>query len=192
MSDKLFARIIDGVIVETDVREYQIVNRGHPLSLYTETKETLKPFCAVHQRLEQEWVIDGDKVAIKYTVVDMGIQELLNIVNGPLTSPEQETVNIEAVDKRMVDAIVAQTKIYAQDALDKFAQSRLYDNMNSLTSYATSKNDSRRKEAQRGVDLKDAVWDYLIDLESRILSGAVGVPKRADEILSQIPQLTWE
>lgn len=191
MTEKVYARVVDGKIVETDIMGYQIINRGHPFEMYHEAVEGIKPFTTSYQRLNKNWVIVGNTVEIQYTAVDMGIQELLNLVNASVTDP-QETVNIETIDKDLIRAVIHQAQVYAQEQLDKFAQSALYDNMLSLASYATSKNEKRRKEAQRGIDLRDAYWDYLISLEERILTGQVGVPKNQEQILSQLPALTWE
>lgn len=190
MSEKVFARVVDGVIVETDVYDYQIVNRGHPFSMYVQAIEGIKPFISSYQKLSKAWVISGENVKIEYTAEDLSIQEILNTVNQ--TVGAQETVNVDNIDTKLISAVFKQVQKFALQQLDEFARSRLYDDLYTLTTYATSKNEIRRSEGQRGVDLRDQVWDYLISLENRIREGKVGFPKTAQEILSQLPKLTWD
>lgn len=77
-----------------------------------------------------------------------------------------------------------------QERLDTFAQTRSYDNIVSLASYATSKNVKRQTEGQYGVDARDAHWDKVYEIEAEVLAGTRTLPT-ADQVMAEMPALVW-
>lgn len=84
------------------------------------------------------------------------------------------------------DAVVAAV----QKRLDDFAKTRGYDGILSLSTYCTSTISKFALEGQRGVDLRDAHWAACYQILADVQSGARPVPT-LDEILSEMPALTW-
>lgn len=86
--------------------------------------------------------------------------------------------------------LLASVQEHAQTLLDAFARERRYDGIVSLSSYATSKNPVHAAEAQRGVDLRDAVWSVLKRIEAEVLAGTRAMPSFT-EAVAELPALTW-
>jgi hypothetical protein len=119
-----------------------------------------------------------------------GLQIYLEIVSGlhgvvaeyvpaPVDFPNLKQIAIQAV------------QLY----LDAKAQERNYDGILSLCSYATSKNTKFSVEGQAGISWRDASWEALYDLQSKIESGQVPAPTTtraaSDLALSVMPIFEW-
>lgn len=107
----------------------------------------------------------------------------IQFVLAPMTEEEKRYKN-ELIRREIV--------MNTQSSLDNFAQSRGYDNILSLTTYVTSTNATYRIEAERGVELRDATWSKLYEIQEQIESGTRSVPASFLEIQSELPALVWE
>lgn len=83
-------------------------------------------------------------------------------------------------------------KNIAKGRLDAFAQTRDYDNIISLCTYATSTNETIKNEAQRGIDLREQTWAKVYQILEEIDNGTRPVPEEFSEIEQELPSLTWE
>ena len=77
-----------------------------------------------------------------------------------------------------------------QSYLDQTAQTRGYDGILSLCSYATSSNPRFGPEGQAGVALRDAVWAYGYAVIDDITAGKRAVPTAA-ELVAALPAIIW-
>lgn len=89
------------------------------------------------------------------------------------------------------DWFMAHVTDCAQKRLDAFAQTRGYDGIVSLCSYATSANPTFGAEGQRGVALRDATWQALIDLKQAVINGERSMPGSWEAVEAELPALTW-
>ena len=77
-----------------------------------------------------------------------------------------------------------------QSHLDQTAQSRGYDGILSLCSYATSANARFGPEGQAGVTFRDAVWAYGYQIIAEVQAGTRPVPSAA-ELVAALPSIVW-
>lgn len=89
--------------------------------------------------------------------------------------------------ERIKEIVIAET----QRRLDEFAQTRLYDGILSLCTYANSSVPKFAAEGQRGIELRDSTWASLYTILAEVESGTRPVPASFDEIEPLLPNLTW-
>jgi hypothetical protein len=102
-------------------------------------------------------------------------------------SPAQIAENIEAKNRSIRQEITTST----QQRLDEFAQTRGYDGVLSLCTYATSANPKFRQEGLYGVEARDATWAKLYEILAEVEAGARPVPSGYAEIEPELPALVW-
>lgn len=78
-----------------------------------------------------------------------------------------------------------------QERLDIFAQTRGYDNIVSACSYATSNHSRYGPEGRYCVQVREATWDKLFEIESEVLAGTRPMPRTYAEIEPELPVLAW-
>lgn len=79
---------------------------------------------------------------------------------------------------------------FMQGVLDAASQSRGYDGVLSLCTYATSTNEKFAAEGQAGVVWRDAVWSFGYDLLGKVENNQVPAPT-LDELAAMLPQMEW-
>lgn len=77
-----------------------------------------------------------------------------------------------------------------QQHLDETAQTRGYDGILSLCTYATSSNARFAKEGQAGVEWRDAVWATGYQLLDAVVAGEREAPTES-ELLAMLPEIQW-
>lgn len=77
-----------------------------------------------------------------------------------------------------------------QSLVDSHAQSRRYDNGNSLATYVTSSNPDWAAEAQAFVVWRDAVWAYAYAELDKVLSGERAQPN-VEAFINELPAIAW-
>ena len=77
-----------------------------------------------------------------------------------------------------------------QRLIDAHAQSRRYDNGNSLATYATSSNPDWAAEAAAFVAWRDAVWAYAYAEMDKVLAGEREQPS-VEDFIGELPQIVW-
>ena len=102
----------------------------------------------------------------------------LKDVDGKLINEPVIDDTIPVTEKQIIKAV--------QSLLDSTAQSKNYDNMLSLSTYANSTNSTFKAEAEAGVAWRDACWLKCYEIQA---SGAEIT--HVDEVLSQLPAIVW-
>lgn len=100
----------------------------------------------------------------------------------PMTSTEIAIKN---------EQIKAEIVLQAQGRLDAFAQTRGYDGILSLCTYATSPTQKFAAEGQYGVEARDATWSKLYEIMDDVKAGTRPLPTSYSEIASELPPLIW-
>lgn len=193
----IFARVVDGVIVEYPVSGLHITNRAHPVEWYTEVffedKPDLPPFSNYQ---ETRRVVRG-QVFASYTVVPVSLDSILADLyrsDDPLAMPgasADKVVAFASVMPATVQQIVNLSRNLAQQRLDAFAAEKHYDGILSAASYVGSQFAAFASEGAQAVANRDATWLALYGYMDKVTSGEMPVPKSSAEIIAQLPVLTW-
>lgn len=77
-----------------------------------------------------------------------------------------------------------------QAHVDATAQTRDYDNGNSIAGYVASTNPIWASEAQAFVAWRDAVWAYAFAELAKVQHGAREIPT-VEEFLAELPTINW-
>lgn len=90
------------------------------------------------------------------------------------------------------EALIESLKAVIQGHLDTQAQNPAYDydNMLSLSTYATSLTPRLAAEGLAGIVFRDACWNYGYTALAEVLAGTRSVPT-ADELLAELPVIVW-
>lgn len=196
-----YAFVQDGIIKESNVSLIHIQNRGHITALYYEVEEGTKPVPNQFQNVAEQLRVEGRKVIAEYVLVDKNVNQLLSELHQKAipegTSPfdlgyKTPDILISEVDQVVVDRVLDLVKKHVTSQLNVFAQSRDYDDIISLTTYATSSQEKFRTEGQRGVDLRDQVYGALYGYLGMMMAGEAYIPKSVSEVDALMPALTWE
>lgn len=104
---------------------------------------------------------------------------------GALLSVEEYTPQPDPVmvKKEIVNA--------TQQRLDIFAQTRNYDGVLSLCTYASSPNAKFQAEGQYGVEARDTTWTKLLNILAEVEAGTRPMPTGYAEIEPELPPLVW-
>jgi hypothetical protein len=99
-----------------------------------------------------------------------------------------EISEVERIKKeKIINLIVSQV----QNKLDTFSQTRNYDNIVSLCTYATSPVQKFATEAQYGVQCRSLTWEKLYEILDEAERGLRPIPTDLSDIDSELPILEW-
>ena len=111
-----------------------------------------------------------------------------------MQEPSAETLLSVDVATTEVEDVPTQAEVIAgytqqvQSYLDTTAQTRGYDGILSLCTYATSSNATFAKEGQIGAIWRDAVWTKCYEILAEVQAGTREVPT---DIISELPVIDW-
>lgn len=117
--------------------------------------------------------------------------KILEFVNGEAATRDatleeeiafQTRTLVRPTQQQYTDAI--------QSMLDAKAQERLYDNILSACTYATSTAPKFKAEGEACVAWRDAVWARGYELMGQVKSGQMPAPT-IPELLAMLPTMTW-
>lgn len=77
-----------------------------------------------------------------------------------------------------------------QRQLDQVAQSRNYDGILSMCSYANSAIASFAAEAQAGIAWRDAVWSFCYQVLAEVQAGSRSEPT-VEQLVAELPAIDW-
>lgn len=193
----VFARVVDGLIVEYPVFGIHITNRAHPVEWYTEVyfedKPALPPFCNYQ---ETRRVVRG-QVFASYTVVPDSLDSILADLHRSddhMAMPGEATekvVDFASVLPATVQQIVNLSRAMAQQRLDAWATEKHYDNILSAASYVGSMFPDFAADGAKAVQARDGTWLALYNYMEKVSSGELPVPKSSSDIVAQLPELSW-
>lgn len=139
-------------------------------------------------------MVIANYVLVNYEVKLKTIEHLLGeifeiagtIVNG------NPFIDISQVPPDLLTATVDLVKIRTQSLLDNFAKTRDYDDIKSVCSYKDSTVEKFRLEAVRAIYLRDTTWESLNNYLNNVISGNASVPLGWNDIVSNLPTLSWD
>lgn len=190
----IYARVIDGVIVEYPVYLIHIQNRALPLEWFTEVIYDVKPDVPpFHYAKETPRVENGTEVHIGYEVIALTLSDLLLQASGGNRSLDTEAtpIDVNTLDPALIARIQFLAEGLVQDLLDEFAREKGYDSMLSLISYKDSTIPTFASEASTGITMRDTTWVSVNTYLSEVLAGTKPVPRSQQEILDNVPDLIW-
>ena len=98
-------------------------------------------------------------------------------------------------EERYARKVADAARAYADETqrrLDMFAIERNYSGIMSAASYANSTVEKFQIEGARCALLRDQTWEALETIFAAVQSGTRDLPTSYDEILPELPALTWE
>lgn len=101
--------------------------------------------------------------------------------------PDVVAANQAAQAERVRVEVVFNT----QKRLDTFAQTRNYDGILSLCTYATSPTAKFAAEGQYGVAARDATWAKLYEILAEVQAGTRPMPSGFADVEPELPALVW-
>ena len=189
----LFARVEQGQIIEFPVTAEQIRNRNAPLSMFKQvTALEARPSATQFQVVTEVLSLVGNDVRLVYKVTDLTLQEILNRLHEDFEKTATADITVADVPAEVFAKVLAVTRQRLGEQLNAFAQTRDYDDIVSLCSYATDPEPDHAAEGQHGVALRSQVWAAIRDYQKDVISGAKPVPRFESDIFEVVPALTWE
>lgn len=192
--DKIYARVVNGVITEFPVFEHHINSRNHPLNWYTLCKSTIRPKVTEFQSITSEPHVVNDEVIIEYKVHDNDLQFLLT--KAGMVDPKNPTgitpKPIAEINPNLVTQIRKKATEHAQIAIDNFAKERGYYDANSAVSYEFSTVEKFANEANKVKVARDQLWLKLHAYVAEIMKGNIPFPTKVSEIEAVFPVMKWE
>ncbi len=191
----LFARVVDGKVVEYPVYRIHIKNRAHPLNFYTPVVKTEAPAPDQFGTVDESLEVRSDAVHVVYTKRPLTLAEILRTfqVQNPEDPMAPMTVKlISEIDPATAQRVYSLAGDYVSVKLDEFARTKQYNDFIHLTGYRYSAIPSFAAEAMRGYTLRDQIWANLLNYFTQVTTGAVPVPTSIADVDALIPAMTWE
>jgi len=188
MDNDIFALVKDGEIVEYPVYYSSIVNRAHPVDMYTkvtfEEKPVTPPFYYVPEKLV---LVDGE-VVLKYGVPEpISLDALLQRVTGPLLLEGMKIPVSSDLSNRIFE--LAHDNV--EKLLNDFAKKKGYRDIVSAISYIGSTTPEFNDDGVFCRDLRDNVWATFYLYVNNILEGKVPYPNSWLEFSAHLPEMVW-
>lgn len=196
----VFARVVDGKIVEYPVFYIHIKNRAEPLAWYTkvifEHKPEVPAFCYAAEKV----TLTLGNVVVTYEIKEYTFSNLIaqliraneanNVTN--ITDPNYTPViELASIDAATMTQLAKKATEYVQGRLDQFANSRGYDGILSACSYKDSTNPAFAADAAIAIPKRDQAWTNLHAYLADVQSGVKPVPTSVQDITAQLPELVW-
>lgn len=192
----MYAKIENGLPVEWPVHEFQIRN-----SVSASLPVTLKPEDVAEYGFEP--YAESDKPVFNELVEK--VEERAPVKQGSTWVQSWEIIELYDQAKReqvladdaakkeaeAADALKGLIIQLTQKRLDEFANTRNYDGILSLCTYATSLNAKFKAEGQYGVEARDATWAKLYDMLAEVEAGARPKPSGYADVEPELPVLAW-
>jgi hypothetical protein len=193
MSNKIYGRIVDGILVEYPVYLLHIQNRANPIEWYTEASFEDMPVVPPYHYAREIVKVKDDKIIVSYECLPIKLDALLADINREVSLPlsKQASVNVADLDQDLVARVIVLIKELAQKALDDFAKSKDFDNILAAISYKDSSEPSFAADAVKAVTVRDQTWVALHSYLQDVTNGTQPVPASESEVLSKLPPLAW-
>ena len=193
----VYARLVDGAVVEYPVYEEHIEARNHPVSWYTEVVFGTVPTIPEFYTTEEVLTVKDGKVYVTYNLIALTLEQLFNQVpRSAETAQPGDVVSdatlSEALMNRIADLVVERV----QERLDAFASTRNYGDgktasMVAACSYINSTIPKFAAEGQYCIEVRDLTWTTLYTYFDGIKAGTTAIPHTYEEVEALLPVLTW-
>ncbi len=203
-AEKIYAKVVDGKVIEYPVKESYIAARGQSLAAYTECVFDRKPDVPNFYNLATTTkVVTPDTgstyVQVSYNLLPMSLEQVLQSLpnaqkyarmqNIPLNS--ETTYGGTYPSQTLFEQIVAMVRTRVQENMDAFAQTRKYDDIASAISYENSVVPKYHDEGGFCHSLRDWTWAALELYTEKVLKSEVVLPYRWELVSAQLPPMEW-
>lgn len=196
MTIDVYARVVDGVIIEYPVFEIHILNRAEPFEWYTKVSFGPKPVVPEFYNLTETPTYNQvtGEVIIVYGTEPKNIAQVLGelAIRGETPQDPVTAPLIGDIPQATIERVIYLGKGYVQARLDQFALTKGYDDIKSAVTYADSTDPVFAAEGARARALRDLTWRAFYTYVPKVLDGSVSFPISIAEIEAVIPPLTWE
>lgn len=196
---RLFGRVENWAIVEFPVTVEMLAERPNAASeVYIEAfydPNQVPVNLPLKSKIVESPRLIGPHIFIDRIVVDKTIQEMFDylfLVAGTYDEVNGVVINHALITPEIYAAFYELVKKEVQVHLDRFAQERGYDGIVSLCSYKGSNNLVYGSEASYAMDIRDDVWHGLTTYFNGVQAGTSPVPLSFTDILSHIPEMSWD
>lgn len=191
---KLHARIQNGRIVEfpvdankvteDEVLSGRVVPVKDPGTTFVEDK--------FHKVTNTVCMVNGEPARV-YTLGLMTSSEFVQKNYIDILQPyfDLPVLNTATIPSFVVALMVTAVKDLGTLELDRFAQTRGYDNIISLVSYRGDPSPRFADEAERAFQLRSKYWSNLTEFQENVVSGVIEFPRTVKGITDLFPTLTW-
>lgn len=194
---KIYAKVVNGKIVEFPVQDYHIVNRNESFELYTPLQESPAPEDKEFYVTVSEPFLLGGKLYLKYEQIPMPLEELLKMAHKEAypDHPEDQPlpdVKVSQVRPELVEQVMESMRVRFQTRLDALAKERHYDDSASLLArYSNSTMERFKKDADHMQILVDHGWLRLIEFGENLMANDGVIPKSVVDVDNITPVLSW-
>ena len=200
MSEKIYARVVNGKIIDYPVYEYIIYGKGDSFSLYTPVDTSDKPEEDEFIDVSEEAVYLADKKIVKvyYTVTPKSIDYLFEKINRKVPNPEdptnEEKMTLCELTPQDIAKVEEMVVAKIDEELQRLATERKYDNINTLVSYMNSSDDKFKNEAIYANDIRDGVYRNLYTYLGQVLTNQKPRPTSWENLVQEagLPAISWE
>lgn len=198
MSEKIYARVEQGAVVQFPITISEINERNDPLETYLEcffAPSSRRPMPSLGERIVYDPFILGPIVYVEEKLVKKSIEEMFTYLHEVATLYDSENrayLERSLITPELYTAFEDVVKVKVQACLDEFAQSRGYDSFGSVVGYLSSTYEKYRAEALRAAHLRDLIWPVLYERFNGIIDGTFPIPNNWGEVHQYLPALTWE
>lgn len=116
---------------------------------------------------------------------ELNISGILDILSE---SEYQELYNSELLERKKVSREIIEQLV--KDRLNKFAQTRGYDTIESACSYLVSDVDKYKQEAISAIKVRDLTWQKLFQLIEKAEADSQSLNYKLIE--KELPELSWD
>lgn len=197
MKDPIFARVVDGSVVQYPMTYDDINARNTPTDVYyqcffSDEESPLIP--SLSERVTEKLTIIGTSVYVSKVLVKKTIQEMFDYLHEiAAVTDEEGNVSIDR-SKVATDVYLAfedAIKAEVQKKLDDFARQKGYDDLRSACTYTNSSIEVYRTEGIRATELRDLTWCTLYVYFNDVITGVRDLPVSWDDMAQNLPELTW-
>lgn len=187
MDNQVYARVVNGKIIEYPVYHRHIVARGQDVKLYTRCIEVNRPDdVKASEGLKESrfYSKQEDVVYLTYEKYDLPLEVLLNKFSN------NKEKKYKDLSPDMQDALLTQISVYVTRVMDDFAATRRYGSIASCAAYACEGEDKIDKEGRYAKSLMKKVWSIVPDKITEIVANTVDLPT-IEEVHGWLPEMKW-
>jgi hypothetical protein len=199
----MFVREINNNIVEYNLAQLSVdyPNTSFPFPLTTQALEEygifeceVEPYPAFNQVIEK--VIPGpilkrNNLYKQTWIVTSKFTEYIEVDGTTHTVEDQIQAALTEDAKYRTSLVRDQLVKLVQLRLDNFAQTRNYDGILSLCTYALDPSSEFRTEAEYGISIRSATWSKFYSILEEVDNGIRPLPTSFADIEMELPALEW-